>query len=180
MFTATVTNGGATPAYQWKINGFNVPPNNAILTYIPNNGDVITCVVTSSLMCVSGNPAGSNSITMAVSSSLPATNNIFASANPFCAGSLITYSAFSANGGTNPAYQWRVNGNVQGSNSTSFSWSPADGDYITCMMTSLLWCATPNPVTSSPIIMSVDKTITAGVSIVASDNSACQGSQIGR
>ncbi|PSJ77255.1 hypothetical protein C7N43_09415 [Sphingobacteriales bacterium UPWRP_1] len=69
-FTATPTNGGATPAYQWKKNNTNVGANSP--TYMDNtlaNGDVITVVMTSSDPCASPATATSNSITMTVTSS---------------------------------------------------------------------------------------------------------------
>lgn len=66
-FTATPTNGGVSPAYQWKLNGMEVGTNSE--TYNNdglNNGDVITCLMTSNATCPTGNPATSNSITMSV------------------------------------------------------------------------------------------------------------------
>jgi hypothetical protein len=66
-FTATPTNGGASPSYQWKKNGMNVGTNSA--TYTNSawvNGDVVSCVMTSNAGCVTGNPATSNAITMSV------------------------------------------------------------------------------------------------------------------
>lgn len=65
-FTATPDNGGTTPYYQWKINGVYAGTNSSSFTYIPVNGDVVTCVLSSSLNCVSGNPATSDGITMTV------------------------------------------------------------------------------------------------------------------
>jgi hypothetical protein len=56
-FTATPTNGGTTPVYQWMVNGLNVGANSAAYTYFPVNGDAVTCVLTSNAYCVSGNPA---------------------------------------------------------------------------------------------------------------------------
>jgi hypothetical protein len=61
-FTATPTNGGATPTYQWKVkpaagSWTNAGTNNANYTYTPVNGDSVSCTLTSSLTCVTNNPA---------------------------------------------------------------------------------------------------------------------------
>jgi hypothetical protein len=67
-FTADTLNGGAAPQLQWKKNGLDITgATNAAYTYIPENGDVISCTFTSSLTCTSANPVISNSITMVVS-----------------------------------------------------------------------------------------------------------------
>ncbi|MFN9596816.1 MAG: HYR domain-containing protein [Bacteroidota bacterium] len=66
-FTATAINGGASPSFQWKKNGVNVGTNSS--TYTNNawvNLDVVTCVMTSNAVCVSGSPATSNAITVYV------------------------------------------------------------------------------------------------------------------
>jgi hypothetical protein len=57
--TATPTNGGTTPTYQWLVNGLNVGTNSATYSYYPVNGDEVTCIVVSNAYCVSGNPATS-------------------------------------------------------------------------------------------------------------------------
>src|ERR1019366_226929 len=65
-FVATVTNGGLAPAYQWKIHGTAVPgATNATFIWSSfANGDVVSCVVTSSGMC--GGQTGSNLVTLTV------------------------------------------------------------------------------------------------------------------
>lgn len=66
-FTASPTNGGVSPNYQWKVNGINVGTNS--INYSSSSlvdGDVVTCVLTSSDICVTGNPATSNSITQTI------------------------------------------------------------------------------------------------------------------
>ncbi|MCU0362864.1 MAG: PKD domain-containing protein, partial [Bacteroidales bacterium] len=66
-FTATPVNGGASPVYQWQVNGSNAGANSPVFTInSPVNGSTIRCIMTSSLACNSGNPATSNTVTMTV------------------------------------------------------------------------------------------------------------------
>jgi subtilisin-like proprotein convertase family protein len=69
--TATPTNGGASPSYQWKVNGVNVGTNSPTYTASNyTNGQIVTCVMTSNLNCATTTTATSNSITMLVSSTV--------------------------------------------------------------------------------------------------------------
>ena len=75
-FTATPANGGAAPAYQWRVNGTAIAgATGAAYTYIPLNGDQVTCLMTSNVFCASGNPALSNTVTMTVNA-VPSTATI--------------------------------------------------------------------------------------------------------
>ncbi|MEI6061300.1 MAG: GEVED domain-containing protein, partial [Bacteroidota bacterium] len=65
-YMATPYNGGASPSYQWKVNGLNAGWNSSSFWYAPLNNDVVTCIMTSSLPCTTGSPAQSNAITMTV------------------------------------------------------------------------------------------------------------------
>lgn len=74
-FTATPTNGGTTPAYQWFRNGVAIA-NATNATYTTTtlvNGDIITCQMSSSV-CTSPAAAVSSGITMTVNASLTATS----------------------------------------------------------------------------------------------------------
>ncbi len=66
LFTATPVNGGATPGYQWKVNGSNVGTGLSTYTYVPSYNDQVSCVMTSSATCPSGSPATSNIISMII------------------------------------------------------------------------------------------------------------------
>jgi hypothetical protein len=66
LFTATPVNGGSFPSYQWKVNGANAGTGLSTYSYVPSNNDVVTCVMTSSYLCPTGNPATSNAITMII------------------------------------------------------------------------------------------------------------------
>ena len=159
-FTATPINPGSAPAYQWKINAVNaINGNNTVFSYIPLDGDIVTCELTSNAICATGNPVNSNAIIMAMIENLPVGITILASGNPVCPGSSVTYTASPVNGGSNPSYQWKVNGNnaINGNNAV-FIYSPVNGDQISCMLTSSLSCVTGNPAGSAAIIMSVSIT----------------------
>ena len=69
-FVATPTNGGASPSYQWKINGTNAGTNSSSFTNANwTNNDVVTCVMTSNHPLALPVTATSNSITLTVTTS---------------------------------------------------------------------------------------------------------------
>jgi uncharacterized protein (TIGR02145 family) len=163
-FNATPNGGGLTPSYQWKVNGVNVGGGASVYTYTPGSGDIVCCILNSSLPCVSGNPATSNCITMIVDTGLPAGVSINAVPNPFCPGSSVTLTATPSNGGPLPTYQWKVNGINTGTGS-SYTYNPVNGDSLRCIMTSNLSCVTGSPASSSKIILS--GTLASSVSFAA-------------
>ena len=177
-YTANQINGGATPSYQWNVNSVNVGTNNPVYSYIPNNGDIVTCILTSDATCPTGNPATSNAITMTVNPNLPVSISITASSNPFCQGSSVTFTATPTNGGATPVYQWQVNSVNAGSGASTYTYNSAGGDIVTCILTSSQSCTTGNPATSNSITMVVNSNLPAGVTIAASSNPFCPGSSV--
>jgi len=160
-FTATPTNGGSTPSYQWKLDGTNVGSNSATYTNSTlTNGNTITCVMTSNATCATGSPATSNIVTMTVNPNLPVSISIVPSVNPVCSGTSVLFTATPTNGGTAPAYQWKVNGINAGANSTTYNYTPANNDVVTCVLTSNVTpCTMDNPATSNSITLSVGNDI---------------------
>jgi hypothetical protein len=66
-FTATPTNGGTTPQYQWYLNNNAVGTNSATYSNASlANGDIVRCVLTTSETCITATTANSNAITMIV------------------------------------------------------------------------------------------------------------------
>lgn len=155
-FQATPVNGGLAPAYQWKVNGVNAGTNSASFTYVPANGDIVTVVLTSSIGCALNNPATSNPIVVNVTGNLIAGVSITSSATTVCTGTPVTFTASPVNGGQNPSYQWKVNGNNAGTNSAVFTYAPAHGDVVTVVMTSNHLCAVQPIATSNAITMVVN------------------------
>jgi hypothetical protein len=179
-FTAVATNGGAIPTFQWKKNGINVGTNSS--SYSTNtlvNNDVITCVMISSFSCATGSPVTSNAITMVVNPNLPASTSITTSLTTICSGTNVTFTAIPTNGGTNPSYQWKMNGNNVGSNSPSYSSSSlANNNVVTCVMTSNATCVIGIPATSNAITMTVNPILPASVTIAASATNICSGMNV--
>jgi len=180
LFTAHPVNEGLTPVYQWKMNGVNTGTNSSTFTYIPVNNDQVSCVMTSSLtVCVTNNPAISNTIIMQVDQNHPVSLTVSASLNPVCAGNAVLFTALPVNPGLTPVYQWKVNGVNTGTNSSTYSYTPVNNDVVNCVLTSSYTaCTTNNPATSNAVTMTVFNNLTAGISITAVPNPFCSGSTV--
>lgn len=112
-FTATPTNGGTSPTYQWKLNGGNVGTNSPTYTLAtPVNGDVVSCVLTSNASCISSLTANSNTITLTIE-------------NPVTAAPTIT--SFPATACPSDITTWTIN---PVANATSYDWYGTDPTYV--------------------------------------------------
>ena len=179
-FTATPTNGGTTPSYQWKVNGANAGTNSpAFTTSTLTTGQSVTCVMTSNLSGVAGNPATSNAITMTINPTVTPSVSISTPNLTICAGSSVTFTAAPTNGGSAPTYQWKVNSNNVGTGGTSYtSTTLANGDVVTCVMTSNVSCPSSTTATSNALTMNVTPSVTPSVSISTPNTTVCSGSSV--
>jgi len=179
-FTATPTNEGTAPTYQWQINGTDVSGETAstFTTSTLADTNVVTVILTSNASpCLTGSPATSNGITMTVNPTLTASVSIAASATTVCAGDTVTFTATPTNGGTAPTYQWLVNGTaVIGVATATFATSTlSNSDVISVVMTSNATpCLTGSPATSGTITMTVNDLPT--VSLTDNGPTICSGS----
>ena len=105
-FTATITNGGTTPTYQWMKNNVNVGTGGPSYTDngLLNNDSIKVVMTSSSTTCLTSSTATSNIIKMTILPTLPAA---VTSSGPlaFCAGGGVTLNT--AAGGI--TYQWTNN-----------------------------------------------------------------------
>ncbi len=159
-FTASPQNEGATPSYQWYLNGAPVGTDSpSFNSSTLNDADEINVVLTSSESCITNNPATSNVIVMSVSDLSAPDVSISASETTVCQGTEITFTATGNNAGASPVYEWFVNGISVGNNSTVYASSTlANNDEVHVMMTSSSACAVGGPVSSNTISMVVNST----------------------
>lgn len=179
-YTAVPVNGGASPSFQWYLNGNPVGSNSATYSHIPVDGDAVYCVVTSSSSCATNNPATSNTLTITISSALPVSVTITAApGNVICSGTTVTFTAAPVNGGSNPTYQWIVNGNPVGTDNPVYAYVPSNADAVSCVLTSDLSCVTNNPATSNSIAITITSALPVSASVIADpDNPVCEGDTV--
>lgn len=136
----------ANAIYSWTGGGSaNTKNVTSSGNYSVTTSDLFGCAVTRGPV----NVTTSNNIAPSVSISSNQGNSI-------CAGTNVTFTATPTYGGSNPSYQWKVNGSNVGTNSATYSTSSlTNGQTVTVVMTSNLSCANPNSATSSAIAMTV-------------------------
>ncbi|MDP4262580.1 MAG: gliding motility-associated C-terminal domain-containing protein [Bacteroidota bacterium] len=181
-FTSTVTNPGVNPVlFGWEVNGNQVSTNPATFTTSAlNNGDMVACklFVTE---CNNTFFTNSNFITMTGGQASPPLISIVADDTTICTGQNVVFTAIPQNAGTNPTYQWKLNGTNTGTNSSSFSATGlSNGDKISCTIMSdpLFSCGLPLSTNSDTITMIVSAVLSPSISIAASGNDICPGTPV--
>lgn len=123
--------------------------------------------------------SGANTLMQSTTQSPAVGVTITSSANPVCAGTSVTFTATSVNGGSTPSWQWKKNGaSVSGATNSTYIYAPTHGDLITCQLTSSNPCTPNNPAVSNGITMTVNALVTPSVTIAASANPVCAGTQV--
>ncbi len=141
-YFATSVNGGTTPVFTWEVNGVTVSGVDVPLyNYMPVNGDVVKVTLASSEGCAV--PATvSAMLTMTVNTSVTP-SVVIAGDNSVCEGNPVVLTAATTMGGTMPELKWIVNGaEVSGATNDTFSFVPASGDLVHCILTSSMTCKT--------------------------------------
>ncbi|MFP5042687.1 hypothetical protein [Parasediminibacterium sp. JCM 36343] len=180
-FTASTTNGGKAPVYQWLINGtiMSGAINDTYTSTTLKDKDTVTCTLTSSLACTTTATAISNKIGMAVNTKATPTIIVTPTSTSICEGTSVTFTATTTNEGTNPTYQWAVKGVNVGTNANTYtSTTLKDKDTVTCTLKVQNTCVTASSVTSTAVKMAVATKQTPSVSITPGDTTICDGVSI--
>lgn len=167
-FTAVPQNGGTSPSYQWQVNGANVGTNAA--TYSTNsltNSATVQVIMSGNAGCIHPVNASSNIISMTVQLLLTPAVTINTPFNTICAGTNAAFIANPVNAGSNPSYQWQVNGSNAGTNSNTFSSSSLtnNAQIQVIVTTAGGGCFTSPTANSNTITMTVNPALTPSISI---------------
>lgn len=171
--------------YQWKVNGTDITTNstyagatsgNMTINAVSNtmNGNTYSVAISNgcapSIVSTTAKFSVSPTVTPTITIST-------ASSTTLCGGTPVTLKAEISDGGSPPKFQWRINAANTGTDASSFTTSAlANGDVVTCVLTSNSQCVTKANVTSNPIGFSITS---ASATIVANPGTdLCTGSPV--
>ncbi len=180
-FTASAINGGASPSYQWMKNNQPVGINQPVYEdFNLQHNDVISCILKTDGHCVSRDSTESNYLRITVNE--PVTPSVSIRKNngdTLCTGVNASFTAQPVNGGT-PSYQWLLNGQPAGSNSSSYSSNSFnDGDRLSLVLTTSLGCVTKTTDTSEAVQLTVRNAYQPEITVTFSPgDTVCTGTAI--
>lgn len=186
-FTATPTNGGTSPTYQWFLNSTTTPvPGQTSSTYTlatPASGDQVFVKMTANpapnCLNPSTSPATSNTITLNTAPATPVVNITQSTpTTTVCSGTSVTFSVATSTAlGSNPTYQWLLNGTpISGATGATFTTTTLiNNNVVSLLVTSSIAanCLTQTTATSAGISMTVTPLTTITTQPIGA--SVCQG-----
>lgn len=152
LFTANISNGGATPTYQWNINGANAGTNSPLFTAANPSGLMSVYVtLTPSTGCP---PQQSNAIVFNIVPQLEP--EILLTANivdTICPGQEVIFEVTSQYTGDPPVYNWLLNGISLGVTDSILALNNLkDGDEVNVSVTSSYPCLSPDFTFAEPLV----------------------------
>jgi gliding motility-associated-like protein len=156
-FTAATTHPGSNPHYTWFKNTTNLFLDSPVYTdNALNNGDMIMCVMHTSLTCVNFELVVSAPLTASIIPLATPSVTVTTAATAVCRNTPVQFTAAILNGGTAPVYTWRKNNQIVGNNSPVYTEnSLANGDQFSCELLSNAGCLSSATAISVPVIMSL-------------------------
>jgi hypothetical protein len=122
--------GGTSPAFTWAKDGSAIGTG-ASFSYIPSNGDLVTCFMVSDYPCLLADTVTGQPVAMVVED--PTLPSVSITANPGTTvgrGKAVALTAVVTGGGPNPTYQWYVDGvPVPGATNQSYTKTSPDTSF---------------------------------------------------
>ncbi|MFN5295611.1 MAG: T9SS type A sorting domain-containing protein [Flavobacteriales bacterium] len=157
VFVANGSHLGNTPTYQWFVDGTAVGTDNDSLVYAFTSAQNVTCTATSSLSCASPAEVVSAAFSVTPQAEITPEITIVATSETITDGQSVTFTATATNAGSNPTYQWYINGLVlSGATASTYTTSTiGNGQTITCRIVGTVPCSSVQTVTSNSITITV-------------------------
>ena len=120
-----------------------------------------------------------SAVITAISATSPLVGLSASPSTTVCAGTNVLFTAVPLNGGAAPQYTWYVNGSgVLTGASTTYNYTPNNGDVVSVKLTSDMACVSPDTVISS-LTMTASANLTPSVSLsVSPGDSVCPGTVV--
>ena len=179
-FTVAGASWGQDFELQWQVDGEDVGDGSMIfISSDLTDGQQVTCILTSSMECAEPQIVTATPVQITIETPPVATLQITASETEICLGTVVEFSASGINWGSDPVFEWYINGNPIGYNMVSFmSTTLLDGQVITCSITNTDACSNNTPVISNEVAISVLDPVTPSLLISTNQSQACPGVEI--
>ena len=159
-FTSTLTTGSPGGlSYHWYVNGVGTAATSSTYSYTPGNGDSVRCVLTYTNTCSGIIPISSNTIHMTVDSTILPAITVSSTSDTLCAGATATLnSTLTTSSPGSTIYQWIVDSASTVGTSSTYSYTPVNGDSVRCVLTYTNACTGTTHISSNTIHFIVDST----------------------
>ena len=173
-----IVNGGDEPRYQWRLNGTNIAGATQA-TYSSNqfiDGVILSLEITSNSLCADPKEAVSNDIQIEILQNITPQVSIVADATSICENQQVQFDVHQTlGGGTNPTYQWQLNGvDLTGETGLTYTSSNLNNnDQVTIALTSDAICVTKEVDVSNPVNITVNDSILSSFELSSSNDPLC-------
>jgi uncharacterized protein YjdB len=147
VFYAYASGGGSAPVYSWRVNGVLTAGTSSNYTFVPAAGDVVSCTMISNAVCRTTDSASASIAVTIVPLVTPSVSLMLTPNDTVCEFTSVALTPVNVNGGYAPSFAWIKNGMYMATSAT-YSYTPADGDAVHCVMTSNAICRTADTVSS--------------------------------
>lgn len=142
----------------WTSSGDGTFSNASALnpTYTPGTNDKLSGLVTLTLTANTNGLCQVQSLMqLSITTAVSPAVTIVANQTTVCQGTPVAFTATAVNGGSNPVFTWKVNGQVAGGNTANFVYTPQQGDVVTAELLSNLACVTQSTALSNPVSVNI-------------------------
>ncbi len=183
-FITAVKNAGAAPVFDWMKNGqsVGVATDTIILSGLTET-DIITCSIKTDATsaCTQAGTYISNSLKVKFSEALVPSVKLEAPTDSVCEGTEFSIRAIAKDAGTQPIYQWKINGINTGANTETLVLKNYNNlDTITCTIHADLSnsCILIDSAVSDKKVINIKKPAAIEMSVSEIKNNVCLGGQV--